>query len=208
MTDGPLSGAGRFRFDLDRTTDRWLHARMPSFQEERSTMPRPIRTSSLLVVIALAVALPQAASAQSAEEWAALGARVHGGYGAFIPMGIRIGLDAAERLKAGPRELSVTYYSGEKAPCPCIADGIMIATTASPGQGTLRVAAEPSPHGTMGVAMIAHRRTGETIRYTIPGATMPKLQEINKTIQDPVARHHEVMKAADLFAVEPAAPAR
>ncbi len=171
-------------------------------------MLKPIRTIFVLLLFAGAMASPRAASAQSAEEWAALGARVHGGYGAFIPMGIRIGLDAAERLKAKPRELSVTYFSGEKAPCPCIADGIMIATTASPGQGTLRVAAEHSPPGTMGVAVIVHRLTGETLRYTIPGATMPKLQEINKTIQDPVARHHAVMKAADLFAVEPAAPAK
>jgi hypothetical protein len=53
-----------------------------------------------------------AARAETPEEWVALGARVHGGYGAFIPLGIKIGLDAVDRLKAKPRELSVTYYDG------------------------------------------------------------------------------------------------
>ena len=38
----------------------------------------------------------------------ALGRRMHGGSGSFIPLGIRIGLDAVERLKAKPRELAVT----------------------------------------------------------------------------------------------------
>jgi hypothetical protein len=35
----------------------------------------------------------------------------------FIPAGIRIGLDAKERLKAEPRKLSILYYQGDKAPC-------------------------------------------------------------------------------------------
>jgi hypothetical protein len=77
--------------------------------------------------------------------WIDLGARVHGGFGAFIPIGIRIGLDAKERIKAEPRGLVVTYYTGEKAPCPCIADGVMLATGASPGQGTLLISSEKTP---------------------------------------------------------------
>jgi hypothetical protein len=36
--------------------------------------------------------------AETPEEWVTLGARVHGGFGSFIPVGIRIGLDAIERL--------------------------------------------------------------------------------------------------------------
>jgi len=35
-------------------------------------------------------------------------------FGPFIPVGIRIGLDAAEKLRADPRGLIVTYYSGAK----------------------------------------------------------------------------------------------
>ena len=47
--------------------------------------------------------------AETPEEWIKLGARVHGGFGAFIPAGIRIGEDALKRLNAKPRELAVTY---------------------------------------------------------------------------------------------------
>ena len=56
--------------------------------------------------------------AETPEEWVKLGARVHGGFGAFIPVGIKIGEDAMKRLNAQPRELAVTYYSGEGVPAP------------------------------------------------------------------------------------------
>ena len=45
------------------------------------------------------------ARAETPEEWVKLGARVHGGFGSFIPVGIRIGEDAMKRLNAQPREL-------------------------------------------------------------------------------------------------------
>jgi hypothetical protein len=38
--------------------------------------------------------------AETPEEWIKLGARVHGGFGSFIPVGIRIGEDAMKRLNA------------------------------------------------------------------------------------------------------------
>ena|ERR1700716_1014669 len=66
-----------------------------------------------------------------------LGARVHGGFGSFIPLGIKIGLDAVNRLNAKPRELSVLYYDSDASPCASFADGIAIATYASVGQRTL-----------------------------------------------------------------------
>src|SRR5215813_7951498 len=100
-----------------------------------------VRTALSAALILLS--LP--AQAETPTEWIALGARVHGAFGAFIPIGIRIGLDAKERIKAEPRGLTVTYYTGEKAPCPCIADGVMLATNASPGQGTLVIAPEKAP---------------------------------------------------------------
>jgi len=83
---------------------------------------RPIVT--MVVFAALMSGGAAAARAEMPEEWVALGARVHGGYGAFIPLGIKIGLDAVDRLKAKPRELAVTYYDSEKAPCACFADGV------------------------------------------------------------------------------------
>ena len=96
----------------------------------------------LVAFAVLAGLAPAPGRAQSADDWIKLGERVHGGFGAFIPVGIRIGRDALQRLKAQPREVAVTYYDSDKAPCACVADGIMIATTASPGQRTLTIAAD------------------------------------------------------------------
>jgi hypothetical protein len=153
----------------------------------------------------LAVALMAwcaAARAETPEEWITLGARVHGGFGSFIPVGIRIGLDALKRLDAQPRGVTVVYYSGPKSPCPCPADGIAIATVASAGQGTLQVAAEKAPDDAMGVAIIRSKTTGAGFKYTIPASWIPKLEDMNKQY-DPLGRYDAVMKAADLFSVEP-----
>jgi hypothetical protein len=54
---------------------------------------------------------------------------------AFTPVGIRIGLDAKEKLHADPRGLTMTYYNGTKPPRPCVADGVTIATR----QGTYQI---------------------------------------------------------------------
>jgi formylmethanofuran dehydrogenase subunit E len=143
--------------------------------------------------------------AETPEEWVKLGARVHGGFGAFIPVGIRIGEDAMQRLNARPRELSVVYYSGEGVPCPCSVDGVMLAVNASPGQGSVQVAAEKSPPGTFAVVVIRPRKGGDGFKYTVPISHMAKLSEINRTIQDPLARYDAVMDIGDLFLVEPVA---
>ncbi len=152
-------------------------------------------------LFALAILFPLAAGAETPEEWIRLGERVHGGFGSFIPVGIRIGLDALERLDARPREVAVTYYDGEKTPCPCVADGIMLATTASPGQRTLQVSAEKARAGLMGAVVIRHRKTGKAVRYEIPADLLPKLLEWNKTY-DARGRYDVVMKAQDLFTVK------
>src|SRR6516165_132548 len=68
---------------------------------------------------ALFLCLPLMAGAETPEEWITLGARVHGAFGAFIPLGIKIGLDAVGRLNAKPRELIVTYYDSNTSPCAC-----------------------------------------------------------------------------------------
>ena len=52
----------------------------------------------------------------------------------------------------------MVYYGGEGVPCPCPADGLMLAIGASPDQGTVQVAAEKSPPGTFAVAVIRPRR--------------------------------------------------
>ncbi len=163
-------------------------------------MPRHLRF--LLPILLLCAPIP--AHAETPEEWIKLGARIHGGFGAFIPVGIRIGEDAMKRLNAKPRELAVTYYSGEGVPCPCSVDGVMLAISASPGQSSVQVAAEKSPPGTFAVVVIRPRKGGEGLRYTVPMSHIAKLGEINRTIQDPLARYNAVMAIADLFKVEPA----
>jgi formylmethanofuran dehydrogenase subunit E len=149
---------------------------------------------------ALLTALP--AQAETREEWVALGARVHGAFGAFIPVGIRIGLDARERLKAEMRELAVTYHWGEKSPCPCIADGIAIATGASAGQNTLVIAPAKVP-GVVMRAVIRHRKTGEAVEYTITEAWLSKILGWNREF-DPPGRYDAAMQAVDLFQATPA----
>ena len=151
---------------------------------------------SLLVILAAGAA----GRAETPEEWVKLLTRVHGGFGSFLPVGIRIGEDAIGRLNAQPRELSVLFYQGEGTPCPCAADGVMLAVGASPGQGTLQIAPEKSPSGTF-VVVVRPRRGGEGLKYTVPMSLMPKLGEINKTIQDPMGRYNAVMALPELFSV-------
>jgi formylmethanofuran dehydrogenase subunit E len=162
-----------------------------------------MKPAIVIVAVAFTLALPGPAPAETPDEWIALGAKVHGAFGAFIPVGIRIGLDAREKLKAEPRGLTVTYYTGEKPPCPCIADGILIATQASPGQGTLQIAAEKAPPGMMAVVVIRNRKTGEGLRYTVADEWLPKILGWNRTL-DPAGRYHAAMGADALFQVAPA----
>ena len=150
---------------------------------------------------------PSMARAETPEEWVRLGARVHGGFGTYIALGIRLGLDAAQQLGAKPRELDVTVYDGVATPCPCIADGVMIATTASPGQGTLRVAQEKAPPEHMAVVVIRSRKDGRALRYTVPDTLRARLADWNKA-NDPPGRWAVVMAEpeAQLYAREVLTP--
>jgi hypothetical protein len=102
------------------------------------------------------------------------GAHLQGKYTSAIDAERRVGIDHSERIKADPRGLAVTYYTGEKAPCPCIADGVMLATNASPGQGTLVIAPEKAPAGMLAVVDVRNRKTGEGFRYTVADAWLPR----------------------------------
>jgi formylmethanofuran dehydrogenase subunit E len=152
-------------------------------------------------LLAAALLLPVAAHAETKDEWISLGSRIHGAFGPFIPVGIRIGLDARDKLKADPRGLTVTYYNGTKPPCPCVADGVMIATQASPGQGTLQISPEKAPDGDMAVIVIKNRKTGEGLKYTITDEWLSKILGWIKS--DPSARYDSAMNAEGLFQVEP-----
>ncbi len=155
------------------------------------------------VWLAAVLFLPISARAETPDEWVALGARVHGGFGAFIPLGIKIGLDAVQRLNAKPRELAVLYYDSETSPCACFADGVAIATYALVGQRTLTISPEKAPPGTAAVIIIRSRAGGPGFKYTIPMAALPKLGEMNKSL-DPRGRYDAVMATDGLFQVGPA----
>jgi hypothetical protein len=157
------------------------------------------RVIALVLIVSGAVA---EARAETPEEWVKLGTRVHGAFGSFIPVGIRIGLDALKRLNADPRGVTVVYYSGPKAPCPCPTDGIAIATMASAGQGTLQVSSQQAPEGLMGVAVISSKTTGAALKYMITESWIPWLIDLNKN-HDPIGRYEAVINEKDLFSVEP-----
>jgi len=127
--------------------------------------------------------------------WISFGSRIHGGFGSLIAVGIRIGEDARQRLQAPPRELDVTYFSGKAAPCPCVVDGIMIATYASPGQRSLRVALEPAAGGEFGRVVITHKSTNRSLEYVIPQASAPAILMANKGTS--VERWDAIMALSD-----------
>lgn len=141
------------------------------------------------------------AKAETPDEWVTLGARVHGGFGSFIPLGIKIGLDAVDRLKAKPRTLAVTYYDSDSSPCACFADGIAIATYASVGQRSLTIAPEKAPAEFAAVIVIRPRAGGAGFKYSIPMSALGKLVPMNKTL-NPRERYDAVMAADGLFQVE------
>src|SRR5215468_9713574 len=161
-----------------------------------------VPTIAARLALLLLLACGGAAHAETPEAWVTLLTRVHGGFGSFLPVGIRIGEDAMKRLDAKPRELSVLFYQGEGTTCTSVADGVMLTVLASPGQGTLQIAPEKSAPGTFAVVVIKPRKGGDGLKYTVPMSLMPKLVQINSTTQDPLGRYNAVMALPDLFTVE------
>ena len=168
--------------------------------QSAGALPMRSKVAVAMLAVAMGSLVCSSGRAETPEQWIELGARVHGGFGAFIPAGIRIGLDALQRLAAQPRGVSVIFYSGEKSPCPCIADGVMIATQASPGQGTLQVAAEKAPAGLLAVVVVRDRKSGAALRYAVKDEWMARIADWNKTL-DPAGRYQAVMSADGLFEV-------
>jgi hypothetical protein len=158
---------------------------------------------SLTAVLTATMLFASPLRAETPDEWVKLGARVHGGFGAFIPLGIRIGLDALERLQAKPRDVSVLYFDSDRSPCACFADGIAIATVASVGQRTVVIAPDKAPDGAIAVAIIRPRQGGAGFKYVIPASALPRLGEMNRTL-DPRGRYDAVMAAEGLFSIAPA----
>lgn len=138
---------------------------------------------SLSVVGLIPSALGQSSQAtsppQSPQEWIRLGEAVHGGFGSHIALGIRIGLDAMNRLGAKPRQIEAVVQEGHSAPCACVADGLMVATAASPGQRTLQVNPKSHEDHFMVSIELRHRVTQSSLVYDIPTSAMASLAQMN-----------------------------
>ena len=160
-----------------------------------------IGLSSLLIFLWLGLPI-FVATAETPEEWVTLGKRVHGGFGSYIALGIRIGLDAMQRLDAKPRDLDVTYQDGANTPCPCVADGIMIATVATPGQNSRRIHPTTPDSSNFGIALIKNKKTGKSLRYVIPATASSLLDKWNQDLNEQ-QRYDAVMNTSSdsLFSV-------
>lgn len=128
---------------------------------------------------AFAQSFTGAASAYSAKEWVTLGEALHGGFGSHIAAGIRVGEDALRMLKSQRRDVDVVVTEGGNAPCACIADGVALATSASPGQRSLTVLPKSQDTSFLAVIEIRNRRNGETAVYRIPDSAMEPLAKMN-----------------------------
>jgi len=84
-----------------------------------------------------------------AEEWAlaVLTSELHGHLGIYSVLGAKMGLRAREVLGAGLDELHVESFAGSQPPLSCLNDGLQVATGATLGHGTIRLAhtAKPEP---------------------------------------------------------------
>lgn len=143
-----------------------------------------LAAGSVAIAATAAVAHPHSPlgdrSASNRDYFIQLGEAVHGGFGPLIAIGIRLGDDAMKTLGAGPRQVDVTYFAGPAAPCPCVVDGIMLVTASSPGQGTLRVAAEKAADDHHGRVVIQHRTSGRAVEYLIPVGVQQLVAEAMK----------------------------
>jgi formylmethanofuran dehydrogenase subunit E len=135
----------------------------------------------------------QTTHAQTPEQWVEWGDRVHGGFGSLIALGIRVGLDATQRLGAERRELSVQYADGPQTPCPCVLDGIAIAVSASLGQRTLSLDTERAAPGLLARVTFTHKKSGRTLTYEMPQTVLPVMQAINRD-EKGTGRFQAVMK--------------
>ena len=80
---------------------------MYALESWEAKQPGILLTVRTVLWVALTL-LSLPAQAETPTEWIELGARVHGAFGAFIPIGLRIGLDAKERSNADPGGRIVT----------------------------------------------------------------------------------------------------
>lgn len=77
----------------------------------RHCQSRRIVRSGLLGLLAPVTA--STARAETSDEWVKLGERIHGGFGSYIALGIRVHLHAVEQLHTKLRELQMGLCNKE-----------------------------------------------------------------------------------------------
>lgn len=162
-----------------------------------------INALALAAAIALAAYMPAKAQEKdrTPEQWIMMGETVHGGFGSHIALGIRIGQDALKRLGVSRREVSVTVTEGANAPCACVADGVMLATSASPGQKTLSVLPKSADTSYMAQVVVTSK-AGKSVVYRVPAAATGPLAQMNpgKTSREKFDLVY-ALQASELFTV-------
>ncbi|MES2511423.1 MAG: formylmethanofuran dehydrogenase subunit E family protein [Pseudomonadota bacterium] len=167
-----------------------------------NTAARFLTAVATLAAVCAAAPVSAQDTARSPAEWITLGDTVHGGFGSHIALGIRIGEDALKRLGAQRREVDVTVTEGRDAPCACVTDGVMIATSASPGQRTLTLLPKSAEATFMAQVDIKNRKTGAAVSYKVPASAIGPLAAMNPQ-KSPRERYDLVMAtpAAQLYSV-------
>ncbi len=80
------------------------------------------------------------------ERLVSMGTELHGHYGAFMVVGIRMGLLALEKLESkGQFDLRAVSEAGNRTPLSCLNDGIQIATGCTLGKGNITVLDKDTP---------------------------------------------------------------
>lgn len=128
---------------------------------------------------AIAQTLASPVSSHSTREWVMLGEALHGGFGTHIAVGVRIGEDALRVLKSQRRGVEVIVTEGRNAPCACVADGVALAVSASPGQRSLTVLPKSQDASFLALVEIRNRASGDVVVYRIPESAMEPLLKMN-----------------------------
>jgi hypothetical protein len=76
--------------------------------------------------VGCAIFAPSKASAETKDEWIALGAGIHDAFRLLHFSRNPYWPRRQEKHHADPNGLKVTYYNGTKPPYPCVVDGVMI----------------------------------------------------------------------------------
>ena|GEM_PF-107899 len=133
------------------------------------------------------------------EEWrlVVLTSELHRHLGTWSILGAKMGLHARERWGVGRDALQVESYAGLRPPLSCVNDGLQVATGASLGRGTIRVADTDAPRCE---AVFVHegRRLRLRLRPDLASAIQRELDELLREHGGLTPSYFEAVRAAAL----------